>query len=122
LFFFLDKKEPKNQENLKLAYAKAGAARKIFGPTHNGSKGDCLGGQRFLFARLWRGELFGVCCFVFVVLCLLSRIAEFIPIIRGSRDSCLGGRQEFDHRFSGVQRTENRVSLNLLSRIVNSRD
>jgi hypothetical protein len=45
LFFFLDKKEPKNQENLKLAYAKAGAARKIFGPTHNGSKGDCLGGQ-----------------------------------------------------------------------------
>jgi hypothetical protein len=28
----LDKKEPKNQENLTLANAMAGAARKIFGP------------------------------------------------------------------------------------------
>jgi hypothetical protein len=69
LFFFLDKKEPKNQENLKLAYAKAGAARKIFGPPHKGSKGDCLRGQAsfngvrclpscgevncFLFGLLW---------------------------------------------------------------------
>jgi hypothetical protein len=41
----LDEKEPKNQENLKLPCPPAGAARKIFGPTHNGSKGDCLGGQ-----------------------------------------------------------------------------
>jgi hypothetical protein len=64
LFFFLDKKEPKNQENLKLAYAKAGAARKIFGPTHNFSKGDYIGGEVnclpacgevncFLFGLLW---------------------------------------------------------------------
>jgi len=37
LFFFLDKKEPKNQENLTLAKAMAGAARKIFGPAHKGS-------------------------------------------------------------------------------------
>jgi hypothetical protein len=37
LFFFLDEKEPKNQENFKLACAPAGAARKIFGPTHDGS-------------------------------------------------------------------------------------
>jgi hypothetical protein len=37
MFFFLDEKEPKNQENFKLACAPAGAARKIFGPTHDGS-------------------------------------------------------------------------------------
>jgi hypothetical protein len=42
MFFFLDEKEPKNQENLKLPNAQAGAARKIFGPTHDGSRGDCL--------------------------------------------------------------------------------
>jgi len=36
LFFFLDKKEPKNQENLKLACALADAARKIFGPARKG--------------------------------------------------------------------------------------
>jgi hypothetical protein len=41
----LDEKEPKNQENLKLAYAKAGAARKIFGPTHGCSNGDYIGGE-----------------------------------------------------------------------------
>jgi hypothetical protein len=50
----LDEKEPKNQENFKLPYPQAGAARKIFGPTHKGSKGDCLGGQAFcVWGFLW---------------------------------------------------------------------
>jgi hypothetical protein len=56
----LDKKEPKNQENLTLACAPAGAARKIFGPTHDGSNRRLYWGQRFLFASLWRGKVFCV--------------------------------------------------------------
>jgi hypothetical protein len=60
----LDEKEPKNQENLKLPCPTAGAARKIFGPTHGCSNGDYIGGEVnclpacgevncFLFGLLW---------------------------------------------------------------------
>jgi hypothetical protein len=68
LFFFLDEKEPKNQENLKLAYPPAGAARKIFGPAHKGSKGDCLGGQASFNGILCLPACGEVNCFLFGVL------------------------------------------------------
>jgi hypothetical protein len=68
LFFFLDEKEPKNQENLKLACTPAGAARKIFGPTHNFSKGDCLGGQASFNGVLCLPACGEVNCFLFWIL------------------------------------------------------
>jgi hypothetical protein len=63
----LDKKEPKNQENLKLACPPTGAARKIFGPARKGSKGDCLRGQASCNSVLCLPACGEVNCFVFVV-------------------------------------------------------